>query len=561
MGKTPKTNKIKRSPSKTIPSKLKRTPSMENGEKKIKRLSLRREKIDFDALCTPGRTTRSMARVTSNDIPPPMPSYVTPSKRKTTSVAKSSAKKSISHGDQSSIGTFVRPLSRQSKRVTKAKEAIEINVEVPTESSTDEESQHNKQKMVKLKHAQIESEDGKSENDEDLPSVSFLGSIGTPIEKLPRKRKSKKAIKRIVDSEADSESDTKQIPNKSSGSLNKSRKSIKKSIPLMDTPMTDSDVDLPSVSMLGASEKRKSFQNSKEAKVDAKSDSNIDTVSMELDQLNKNEELMNAEKVISSSNNEASEDMDMQIDIEIKDEPVEKKNEPAKDNNPVVTTVMSSNDCDESSALSSTDLIVMGKNANGKKSNNKRISVIDLTDSPLVQKRSDMNKTFSPIKENEEEAEAKDRTFTESEDVSNVNNKTFSPVPTNAKAIINVQVSTPRPPMNKSLRKSTEKKNVAQVKRLQNAHFLKPHTRNNLENGNKLTSAKKAKLLEAVNELVEMPKIVVSKFEMDTLKVPSATIKSPRVYKFGEESNVQKPFRFSLVAPHLKTQIPQLTGK
>lgn len=259
MVKTPAVEKVRKSTKtpKTMPSKkLSGSPKMEQ-----KSLSVsRRGKLDFDtvnvtSICTPSRTTRSMAKVTSNDMPPPaFPFSATPSKRKTIA-STSSAKKSLAqNGDVSDFGNGSLVRSRRYKAMN-----LTNNVEesIVISDSADEREVSVKSRKSKAKNNTDESDDGQNEkiqkraqrkskrakvvksgdeigtdesNDEGFASVSQLGMNTTG-----RSRKSKLSItsnsdllsvpegKRLSarksnqNTEVANDSDNQQIQNRGSG--------------------------------------------------------------------------------------------------------------------------------------------------------------------------------------------------------------------------------------------------------------------------------------------------------------------------------------------------------
>lgn len=77
----------------------------------------------------------------------------------------------------------------------------------------------------------------------------------------------------------------------------------------------------------------------------------------------------------------------------------------------------------------------------------------------------------------------------------------------------------------------------------------KPNGQKNLNTPNKLSSAKKSKIAEAAGGLVAQP-------NAKPMNVPKIRIESPKMFEFGTEENVSRQFRFSLVAPELKSLDP-----
>lgn len=173
------------------------------------------------SICTPGRTTRSMVKLISNETP--SPSKRTPSLRKTIAHSKLSAKKSLINEQDA----FVRPLTPSNKKIDanqtdddllnnsnvsssefdmKSKRKIararksktaakELN---SAESSEDDVPKRNASLIGKSKENVEVTESG----EEDLPSVSIL-SAEKPVGRYVRARKSKKMTESTVESSED----------------------------------------------------------------------------------------------------------------------------------------------------------------------------------------------------------------------------------------------------------------------------------------------------------------------------------------------------------------------
>lgn len=510
MEKTPslmKTQNLSRTP-RPVPKKMKASSATENKEMNGKRISLRRARFDVqdstDAICTPSRTTRSMANMVSNEMPPPMLPYVTPSKRRTTASTKSSAKNGKSTGEKPKKG-------RKSKKVVFASaESSEID-------------------------------------EEDLPSVSFLGVTETDVGQFVQHDVVSKTPQHEVESGGDGLAPESQLDtNRLSGQFVRSRKSMKAN----DSHVESNEDDVLSVSMLstiGQTRKSLAFETNinstplnKRKSVSAHSRSSI-----------LNDESTEPNSVQSETSNR----MSGQFVLVRKSNQMESnEDETNVQSSPIKINVKQTEEAIPSIVVTNASMISID-NMKMEKSANKRISVIDLTDSPMIQQNTSvLNKTFSPVKEpnkmeeKEEEEEAKDRTFTEENDIkSSINDKTFSPAPTPIAAKIKpLASSTTR----RSLMKSTGKMKPQQLKRLQATPFSKTAGLNA-----SLSSAKKAKLKEAITEFAEKPTLKA----LNTLKVPEVVINSP-VFKFGDASN-KRVFRFDLVSSSLKANEPLSNGK
>lgn len=203
-----------------------------------------------------------------------------------------------------------------------------------------------------------------------------------------------------------------------------------------------------------------------------------------------------------------------------------------------------------------------------------RISIIDLTESPMVPNKNVLNKTFSPVKEADAK-NAMDRTFTEENgETGNAKDKTFSPIPsstankirTGKKVQIAATVKNTTPKVTKSAEKgksprqkrlqSTPFRQVVakspHLKRLQQSTpFRKPDGRNNLNASAKVSSAKKSKMAETAAAMAKTP---------IQLKPPAPATETP-IFKFGADSNNKCDFRFSMVSDALKGDARSHAGK
>lgn len=655
MEKTPtilKSRQSLRTP-KTASTKLNGTPKMDGDEiGSGKRLSLRRVKFDMStsvspklaSFATPGRTTRSMLKITSNDLP----SYVTP--------LKSSQRKTIAKINESeSSDAFVRPLPPKSKRLDK----VQADEPIADESSTiaDESTEVPSTNEVKIGRkrgrntatngAISEMSNGQSEvavekrtnrrtkrakervgaesSEEDWPSVSILGSSETSTGQFVRSRKSLQEDGDAMQSNVEDFASVSQLGLNTTGKFVRSRKSkhdFGDNVALMTS---DEDEPLPSVSFLGAratpiaksSQRRKTILNVEPTVSNEKVSVTVSETVEESDakpmpnnkrtslSARKRKSIQGAEVAVdanASTDRPKSSRMSGQFVRSRKSGPSDIENEMIMDTEDGVTTDQKPNDQESANGSANIDandevgavedgqkndnvpsIVVTVDNTeavrdevNGveedskgniqKELKNSRVSVIDLTDSPMVAaNKSVLNETFSAdeVEENEgkgeekkEDAEEKDRTFTEENNKTAVNDKTFSPIPTSEKKVVKkAAVATPAPKKGRAslnaMAKSTGKKKSPVLKRLQSTPYLKPKTRNNLAEPAKLSSAKKAKVVEAAIELVAPLK----RKSMDKLKLPKVAIQSPKLFKFGEENNQSDVFRFSMCATHLTNKL------
>lgn len=655
MEKTPtilKSRQSLRTP-KTASKKLDGVPKMDDDEMSGKILSLRRVKFDMSSgvspklasFATPGRTTRSMLKITSNELP----SYVTPlksSKRKTIAATKSSVVRSddAEMDDGDSNDAFLRPLPPKSKRLDKFQADKPIVDETPTISeSTDMPSTNEVKKgrkrsrnaangaISEINSSQSEVATGKrasrqtkrakdvaaESSEEDWPSVSILGSTETSSGQFVRSRKS---LQENGDANQTSDEDFASVSQLGLNTTGKFVRSRNSKQDFVDNVATSED-DLPSISFLGArvtpvgksvqrrrtilnieptvsnetvpetvseavektdakptpnkrtslsARKRKSIQGVEVAvgwntsidrpKPSRMSGQFVRSRKSELSDIG-NEMVMDTEDGLKDQNaNDHEENGSAKID------PIDKM--VAVEGSQKVPSIEITVDKIDVNELNNVERD--SKENIQKVFENSRVSVIDLTDSPLamVANKSVLNETFSSekVEEKEEEGEeqkaeteGKYRTFTEEINETAVNDKTFSPIPIWEKKVMKKAAITPaakkgRASLN-AVAKSTGKKNSTVLKRLQSTPYLKPKTRNNLAEPAKLSSAKKAKIVEATMELVEPLK----QKSMDRLKVPKVAIQSPKVFKFGDENNQSGAFRFSMCATHLTNKLE--TGK
>lgn len=157
-----------------------------------------------------------------------------------------------------------------------------------------------------------------------------------------------------------------------------------------------------------------------------------------------------------------------------------------------------------------------------------RISVIDLTESPMAKKASPLNATFSPLADILEESEVKlsDETFTEEK----------------TEPIVQIIKSGLKPKSaKKATPKSAAKKAAPQLKRLQVKTPLKTISEtksqtpiNGILKQKPMSSAKKAKVLQAV-------KVVIK--ENVTIE-PNGSAKKTPLKNGGNDAQKSSPFRF-----------------
>lgn len=192
------------------------------------------------------------------------------------------------------------------------------------------------------------------------------------------------------------------------------------------------------------------------------------------------------------------------------------------------------------------------------------MSVVDLTDSPMVTNRSKetdvLNLTFSPSPNSNK---------------STINDRTFSPIESShtnkaqkKEALMTaekVQRESPRlrriePSKTSDDSPFAKKKMSPTLKRLQNSPFQRQVVRNNVATPGKISSAKKIKLQEAaeaiVAENVKTPKprrVAFDNTTKNAASTPKTLKKTPAegVFKFGAKENddpiVARPFNFQSI--------------
>lgn len=599
MEKTPnrvKKMKTSKTPS-TAPKRLASTPQTDSEAVPVARRSVRRTKLDMDSdaspkvptFFTPSRTTRSMLKVTSND---PLPSYVTPIKsmqRKTIASARATV---VGSDDVKLDGAFVRPLPPKTKKIdkTQSDNSVVADETLIDENLVGSSGRKRTRKMANMSNISIEADDIKekrtsrkskrvklveTESEDDLPSVSMLVTNQSPAGQFVRLRKT---MQSAIESSDDDLASVSQLGMNTSGQFLRSRRTNQS---FADNVVSSED-DLPSVSILGATgatpvakvaplrKSKRSIEPTKENEmvpttIAAKPTPNKRTSTRKSNQATPPEQQrMSGQFVRSRKSINSGEAAIAEVPTESTDskeksaiahvELIVASSSDQGDQNQVnvheipaiEVTAVNSNESIGSDVVS--DLPAIGIE---KKLKVNRISVIDLTDSPVVQTKAALDETFSPEKVEKEadDAEVMNRTFTDETNTTTVNDKTFSPVPTsNKKVVKKVEIaSVPRKgrvSLNVSS-KSSAKKKSPQLKRLQQSTpYLKLKPGNHTTaNSSKMSSAKKAKVTEAAKELLDSKTV-------NSLKVPKVTVESPKLFKFGEDK--QPAFRFSLVAPHLK---------
>ncbi|XP_031628662.1 E3 ubiquitin-protein ligase RBBP6-like isoform X2 [Contarinia nasturtii] len=572
MVKTPTVEKIRKSTRtpKTVPKKLS-TPTVERNFLDVPR----RGQLDFDAktsinvesICTPSRTTRSMAKVTLNDMPPPA---FTPSKRKTiasTSSAKKS-KKSVVRPDNdepSYFGNETAEGNRESGKFVR-----------PRQSNED----YNEQVEANNTNA-VES------NDEDFASVSQLGM--STLDETVRTRKSKLSISSKYRSSPvptqnkrlSAALDDPAEENRESGKFVRPRQSkegFNEQIEANNTNAVESnDEDLASVSQLGMSTLDETVRTRK-SKLSISSkyrSSPVPTPNKRLSAGKSNQSMTNAiESIVNDlaldkpaeENRESGKFVRPRQSKEGFNEQIEANNTNAVESNDedfasvsqlgstlgeVVRTRKSKLSIASIDGSSSTPNKRTSEHSSAAKESKSRMSVIDLTDSPVAKPNTSvLNVTFTEESNNE-------TTFQP------VNDKTFSPVPSTSVEKSPKKKQEQATPAKLKTRASLEtkakstgkKKSSPPLKRLQNTPFSKSKIQNNLNTSNKMSSAKKAKVAEATVNLISSTKV---NKEIEKVKATRVTIESPKskIFKFGTENQQNPVFRFSLVSEHLKN--PQI---
>lgn len=599
MAKTPvgqKVRKVLNTP-KTLPKKLRGTPTIQNDASKP--VAVQRTKLDFKvessivaSICTPGRTTRSMVRVLSSDMPPPpaLP-RATPSKRKTIATPKSLAKKSLAPTND--LNT-----SRKSARGKKATKTVNVS---PAKSSEDDfpsvsmlETEQTPGKYVRS-HRSANKENVDSAEDE-LPSVSMLVTDKSASKKR-RTRKPHLIELSAVDSSEDDLPSVSILGGASNDQSVRSRKSkiqetAEDDLPSLSLQLTETSIksnerneektqsrrSKRSINKIESNQEEESIESivlsqsvaesvaEDEVAIEPKGDRNSSVRrSVKLTPKDNRNSIRRSTKTMTPAtsvspnadsgaidNTQTDNEEQLKTNQPLNGESEEKPSNDVKTeaNFVVPMIVVSQSDTaktDETEEYVSAEDEVhdlpkpLKRKSIGKKN---RVSVIDLTDSPMVSNnRSVLNKTFSPEKKPEEEKDDKNKTFTEETgNTTAINDKTFSPLPnqSTAKKSAMKHVLLPPPaysPMPLKLtRKSIGKKKSPQLKRLQGTPMGKTNSRNNLNASKKMTSAKKTKVAEAAADLVEQTKAA----------------NAPKIFNFGDD-NMSHQFRFSLVSESLKS--------
>lgn len=279
--------------------------------------------------------------------------------------------------------------------------------------------------------------------------------------------------------------------NETNKSIRKGRKSMKL---FADNVATESDSEdgLPSVSMLGQNETSV-----------VKIESHINGELVEYKSLEKQSSGKKGGKSKRSSNNnaiEAESNLNTTFEMETKNEENNKETD-----------------------LSSADKHAAIKN---------RISVIDLTESPMVKKVSPLNTTFSPLANILEESEGK------------LINETFTEEKSEPKVQIVKSTTTTAAKSSKKAAPKSAKKAATQLKRLQVKTPI-----NGILKQKPMSSAKKTKVLEAVkvviNENITIEPIGSAK--KTPLKNGGNDAEKSSPFRFGATENKGRGFNFNLI--------------
>lgn len=182
----------------------------------------------------------------------------------------------------------------------------------------------------------------------------------------------------------------------------------------------------------------------------------------------------------------------------------------------------------EKTDLQSTDKHVAIKN---------RISVIDLTESPMIKKASPLNTTFSPLANilEQSEVELSDETFTEAK----------------SEPTVQVVKSGPTP--------KSVKKTATQLKRLQAKTLLTTISESKSQTPitgilkqKSMSAAKKAKVLEAAKVIINEKNVTVTKpigsVKKTPLKNGGSDAEKSSPFRFGATENKGRGFNFELVS-------------
>lgn len=347
-------------------------------------------------------------------------------------------------------------------------------------------------------------------------SKSIVSSICTPrrmtrsiakatYEEMPPPTSPLHTKKRKINTSTKKSSSAVKQENEANKSIRKGRKSMKLFVENVATE-SDSEDGLPSVSMLG--------QNKTPI---VKIERYIDTELIENKPLAKQSSGKKSRQSKRPSNNATEAESELNATFEMETETEENNKE--------------------------TDLPSAGKHA----ANKNRISVIDLTESPMVKKVGPLNTTFSPLANILEESEVKlsDETFTEE------------------KSEPKVQiVKVPGPKSARKASPKSVKKAAPQLKRLQAKTPMKTISEtqtktpiNGILKQKPMSSVKKAKVLEAAKVVIK-ESVTTKPFgsaKKTPLKDDVNDAKRSSPFRFGATENKSRGFNFNLIGSKIPT--------
>lgn len=634
--RTPIAEKVRKSTPKTGPKKLMNAPTNMDVSIDLKRASFRRTKrglddsasFDVASICTPTRTTRSMARHDPDDMQLQIPSFVTPSKRNTIATPKSSAKKLLAKEQgNTSDGEFVRPrtpkikvndvtlandsinesvspAAKPKRQSVKARKSSNTPVKEGASSEVDlrlvlnqKSSAKKAGRFVRSKKSTNSSNDAESTDEESLLSVSKLGQdLNSSTKKAGRFVRSHKLL---ANNSGIGSTDDEDLPSvsllaaakSSPGRYARSPKWLEKNGSQDENVLNNSKTSARKSN--GAENQAIHAESNENGSNDDNNDHNKSAngkVALTADPTIENgsnaettSEPTNLEPVAIASKSTRRSKQKVKEQTESSDDglpsvsflgtqlksarkSMKRKADMANELSPVKRTVKFTspiiiehqksdleasydtvsdkrNDSEEVAAQNSAD--EASQNGDQKPLAKNRMSVIDLTDSPVNSNRTQLNTTFSPkVQPTTAASETMDGTFTEVDNKEALD-KTFSPVSSTS---AHVAYSTPLLVLG-SPSKPMSKKKSPLLKRLKGTPMRKPA--HNLNTPGKLSSAKKAKMLETAQELCNSS---VKKQQMK----PSKNASTPKMFRFGDDDNNKAhDFRFSLLAPALNPNNPQ----
>lgn len=579
---TPIAEKIRKSTPKSVPKRSKDALHTLDVAIELKRATFRRTElgsndsssigIDIPSICTPTRTTRSMARFDAVAMPPPasttIPSFVTPSKRNTSGVSKTSAKKSVAQ-ENSTTGKLVLSKNKANDTAIGAPDTLERSSKV---ANTPQNGQ-----FVRSRKSIGGNSDVELTDEENLPSVSMLGAI--PRSGMKKAGKFARSLKSIDTNSGPEPTDDEDLPSVSMLGSEETPGRFVRSMEWKQSPSNDEENALNN-STASAGQ----FVRSRKS-IPANENGSIGNKDQNVEQNELGEELTAAKsanktetpiktaeaesrstrrsKQAANDQTESSDDGLASVSIlgilksarkstrtrEIKSIIELPTVKPTVTFTSPVFIENSKSDFDASYGTNESQEAIAENQVNDalqsddKMSMNvkSRVSIIDLTESPSNNQK--LNTTFSPKPAADGgTGDGMNRTFTEETEL----NKTFSPVPSAS----NGAYLTPLVILNTST-KPMSKKNSPQLKRL-NVTPMRKATKGtkNLSTPGKMSSAKKTKILEAARELCDTS----AKKPMKPTKINCST---PKLFKFGDDEN-NKPmeFRFSMVQkPEAQNQL------